>query len=138
MPSEEVKRLNPGVVFGPRGVVAPKPKQRGHGRPKAAALEGGRSGVAVCVEFVCFRKRLLDEGDNLPFSLKPLRDRVAASLGIDDADPRVTWKYHQFLTEHSPCVIVKMELIELCVTKKKSPKPSGMTATLPVLSGGQF
>lgn len=37
----------------------------------------------------------LDEGDNLEGSLKAVRDEVARLLGLDDADPRVTWRYEQ-------------------------------------------
>jgi hypothetical protein len=37
----------------------------------------------------------LDTGDNLPGSLKAVRDEVALWLGIDDADPRVSWAYDQ-------------------------------------------
>ncbi|KPF66103.1 hypothetical protein IP84_16960 [beta proteobacterium AAP99] len=35
------------------------------------------------------------DGDNLQGATKALRDGVADWLGIDDADPRVTWVYAQ-------------------------------------------
>jgi hypothetical protein len=35
------------------------------------------------------------DGDNLQRALKAIRDGVADFLGLDDADPRVTWKYQQ-------------------------------------------
>lgn len=35
------------------------------------------------------------DGDNLQGSLKACRDAVAAWLGVDDADKRVTWIYFQ-------------------------------------------
>jgi len=35
------------------------------------------------------------DGDNLQGSLKAIRDSVAAWLGVDDADSRVTWQYSQ-------------------------------------------
>lgn len=35
------------------------------------------------------------DGDNLQAAFKALRDGVAARLGVDDADPRVTWEYGQ-------------------------------------------
>ena len=38
-------------------------------------------------------KRLDD--DNVRGALKGVRDGVADALGIDDADPRVTWRYEQ-------------------------------------------
>lgn len=39
-------------------------------------------------------RRLLD-GDNLAGGFKAVRDAIAHWLGIDDADPRVTWTYAQ-------------------------------------------
>jgi hypothetical protein len=38
--------------------------------------------------------RALD-GDNLQGALKAVRDGVADALGVNDADPRVTWAYAQ-------------------------------------------
>lgn len=35
------------------------------------------------------------DGDNLQGSLKACRDAVADWLDLDDADPRVTWRYEQ-------------------------------------------
>lgn len=37
----------------------------------------------------------LDEHDNLPGSMKAIVDQVAAWLGLDDRDPRVSWTYDQ-------------------------------------------
>lgn len=37
----------------------------------------------------------LDAHDNLPSSMKNIVDEIAAWLGIDDADPRVSWRYAQ-------------------------------------------
>lgn len=39
-------------------------------------------------------KKFMD-GDGLQASFKNLRDGVADALGVDDADPRVTWCYAQ-------------------------------------------
>lgn len=36
-----------------------------------------------------------DEGDNLEASAKHVRDALAAWLGVNDRDPRVTWKVEQ-------------------------------------------
>ena len=38
--------------------------------------------------------RRLDD-DNLAAGFKALRDGIADRLGVDDADPRVTWRYAQ-------------------------------------------
>lgn len=35
------------------------------------------------------------DGDNLQSGFKALRDGIADRLGIDDKDPRVTWRYRQ-------------------------------------------
>lgn len=35
------------------------------------------------------------DSDNLPVSMKHVRDGIADALGIDDRDPRVTWTYAQ-------------------------------------------
>lgn len=35
------------------------------------------------------------DDDNLIGSLKAVRDGVADALGVDDADPRITWRCHQ-------------------------------------------
>ena len=35
------------------------------------------------------------DGDAVPPALKHVRDAIAAWLGVDDRDPRVTWRYGQ-------------------------------------------
>jgi hypothetical protein len=35
------------------------------------------------------------DSDNLPASLKSVRDQIAALSGVDDADPRIKWEYAQ-------------------------------------------
>lgn len=35
------------------------------------------------------------DSDNLPASLKSVRDQIAALSGVDDADPRINWEYAQ-------------------------------------------
>jgi hypothetical protein len=35
------------------------------------------------------------DSDNLPVSMKHVRDGIADAMGIDDRDPRVTWEYSQ-------------------------------------------
>jgi hypothetical protein len=39
--------------------------------------------------------RALDSHDNLRISCKGVVDGVADALGVDDRDPRVTWRYEQ-------------------------------------------
>lgn len=35
------------------------------------------------------------DGDGLQAALKHVRDGVADAIGVDDADPRITWQYRQ-------------------------------------------
>lgn len=37
----------------------------------------------------------MDEGCGLNAALKPVRDGIADWLTLDDADPRLTWRYAQ-------------------------------------------
>jgi hypothetical protein len=64
----------------------------------------------VRVSFVVFRKRELDR-DNLVGGLKHLRDAVAASLGLDDADHLIAWEYAQIETKGRTGVVVRIESI---------------------------
>lgn len=55
--------------------------------------------------------------DNLAISAKHLRDGIAARLGVDDADPRVEWRYRQDKSpEHEAVVTIQpkrdVEIIE--------------------------
>ncbi|RKG68627.1 hypothetical protein D7V80_11550 [Corallococcus sp. CA054B] len=46
----------------------------------------------------------LDSGDNLPISMKSIRDEVARQLRLDDASPLVRWVYAQAQGESSVLV----------------------------------
>ena len=80
-------------------------------RGEQVAADGPRR-VAVRVHLVQLRRRLLDAHDNLAFAAKPLVDAIAASLGVDDADPRIRWEYAQAKTRGQEGVIVRMEVYE--------------------------
>ena len=51
-----------------------------------------------------YGKGLLDD-DNLAGGFKAVRDEIAAWLGVDDADPRVTWRYAQEKSKTYACRI---------------------------------
>lgn len=53
---------------------------------------------AVTVTLTRLAPGELDD-DNLPPSLKSIRDEIAACLGCDDRDPRITWRYQQQRTK---------------------------------------
>lgn len=91
--------------------VVPKIRQRN----EVPALDGAikeqrqRKGrVAVRVTLILCRHRELDS-DSAIYSLKPLRDAVAASFGLDDADARIAWHYGQQVGPGEQGVIVKIE-----------------------------
>ncbi|NNB91291.1 hypothetical protein [Corallococcus exiguus] len=48
----------------------------------------------------------LDSGDNLPISMKSIRDEVARQLRLDDASPLVRWVYAQ--SQGAPSVLVEL------------------------------
>ncbi len=60
------------------------------------------------VSLVAFRRNLLDR-DAVSFQFKPLTDAVAATLGVDDDDPRVEWEWGQVKTDGEEGVVVKVE-----------------------------
>lgn len=76
-------------------------------------------GPVVAVTFVVFVRRLRDD-DNLIGGLKVLRDAVAFSLGVDDADPRVLWQCRQIETRGRVGMLVRIE--EIGSDRRKSAK----------------
>lgn len=68
-----------------------------------------RSGVEVSVTLIAVRKGKLDD-DNAIASCKHLRDCIARTLGVDDADPRVRWEYGQVIGTRRG-TIVKVEVL---------------------------
>lgn len=108
--SEATKRLNPDVFNRLGGLRAPESKHHTVS-PLVNRNEGttkGPSIVAIRVGFIVLRKRLLDS-DNHVASLKSLRDEIAVTLGIDDADSRITWHYDQLKTTGRQGVVVTIE-----------------------------
>lgn len=76
---------------------------RRHKRAQAhrkAALLVPRAGLPCTVKLIRIGLKLLD-GDNLQAGMKALRDGIADRLGVDDADPRVTWEYAQEQGEYA-------------------------------------
>lgn len=73
----------------------------GHGHEKAGAF-------LMVISLVVFRHRPCDD-DNLQFGCKWLRDSVAATLGLDDADKRIKFQYGQIVTRGKEGVLVTIE-----------------------------
>ena len=81
-------------------------------------LDGGgklrkqsKGSVAVVVTLVAFRHREIDD-DACVYSLVPLRDAIAASVGLDDADKRIKFQYSQVVTRGDAGVLVKIESLK--------------------------
>ena len=63
----------------------------------------------VKITITSLRKRALD-GDNLQGGgAKFLRDAIAASLNLDDADSVIEWKYQQLVTQGPLGTLVQLE-----------------------------
>jgi len=96
------------------GLRTISPNQHGHWLKEAARKKKERQIVmltfkaklkklpSVPVMIVLIREaiRPLDEGDNLPSSFKCIRDAIAkyllgGTMGENDDDPRLVWKYRQ-------------------------------------------
>jgi hypothetical protein len=125
--SKSVRELNPGL-FDPLGAVQnhqPQPPTRTLVRAQPSPQGGGSrmakssdartpAGPRCRVTLTAYRRgsRQLDS-DNLVGGLKPLRDAIAAWLGLDDRDDTVAWEYHQVVTRGGEGVAVKLEVLTL-------------------------
>lgn len=78
-------------------------RAKGH---KKAALIIGKHALPCTVTITRVGPRMMDD-DNLVMSAKFLRDGIAARLGVDDADPRVTWRYAQQIGEYAAIVMIE-------------------------------
>ncbi len=91
----------------------PNPERK---RNTAPALDRGaqtitsrRRSVAIRVSITSVRKRILDN-DNLIAGSKWLRDQIAETLGLDDAEGSgLTFEYSQVLTRGTEGTIVRIE-----------------------------
>ena len=94
----------------PVGAVAPSVSQQAPLRPLEQSIQKrakGKGSVEVVVSLISCRRRELDDDGNVA-SLKPLRDAIAATLGLDDADKRIRFEYSQLETRGEQGVIVKV------------------------------
>ena len=70
----------------------------------------GKGSVEIVVSLITCRRRELDDDGNVA-ALKPLRDAIAESLLLDDADKRIRFQYSQIETRAIQGVIVMIEKI---------------------------
>lgn len=61
----------------------------------ALTLRGKLPAMPFNVLLTRLSPRLLDEGDNLPSSMKAVRDSIAALAGVDDRSDLIRWDYAQ-------------------------------------------
>jgi hypothetical protein len=95
----------------PVGAVAPSVSQQAPLRPLEQGVQvrqKGKGGVEVVVSLVGFRRKELDD-DGFIYACKPLRDAIAATLGLDDGDRRIRFEYSQLETRGEQGVIVKVQ-----------------------------
>lgn len=105
---ESAKRRNPHLA--PVGEVLPAERKQVGLRPLVNRKPVQKSGsTRVVVSLVRYGRGTLDD-DNLQGSFKHLRDCIAASLEIDDADARIRWEYGQIETKGRTGCTVKIEL----------------------------
>lgn len=101
---DRIRRDNP-EYFRPMETKVAKPvasKALVGGSPEQ---EAGAEGLAISIRLIVISKRAMDF-DNIVGSLKPLRDCIAKSLGVDDGDSRLSFEYHQCKTSSQEGVIV--------------------------------
>jgi len=78
---------------------------------RKAALVVPKAELPVTVKLTRIGLKTLD-GDNLQGGLKALRDGIADRLGVDDADPRVTWEYAQERGEYAVRVEISPRTVD--------------------------
>lgn len=108
--SESTIRRNPHLYS-----VCPFPSEVAQPDPAQALDRGGKKreaikdGVEYRVAIIALRKRLADADNNVA-SFKNVQDSIAATLGIDDGDPRIQWEYGQIQTNGEQGLLVKIEM----------------------------
>lgn len=75
-----------------------------------------KTSVGICITLVSFRHKELDD-DNLSTGFKPLRDAIATSLGVDDADKRLLWEVRQVVTKGAEGTQVLMSTFQPTTTR---------------------
>lgn len=94
--SQSTKARNPSLFRGVGAVDTTKPQQ--DSRPaleRQPRRHPSRTRRLACiVTLTRIGKGTLD-GDNLQAAFKPLRDAIANTLELDDADSRIEWQYRQ-------------------------------------------
>lgn len=95
------------------GVRAKKSQRNERGQGEDCGVGADPQSVHYCATIIVRRPRLLDAGDNDRASLKAVRDRIAAALGLpDDKPPGITFDYCQIQSKaKSTTVIIEQKTL---------------------------
>lgn len=110
--NEAFRKRNPEVFGSSVGAVEQPKRERSAGAALERQPKGqhrGKNSVGVVVEIIACRHRLFDD-DNSCAGLKPIRDAIARSLGVDDGDKRIRWCYGQCRTDGDEGTIVRISI----------------------------
>lgn len=127
--SKSVRKANPhlfGYGVGAGKNDQPKPTSVAPLVRRGKTPQVGKGSVGVLVTLIAYRRRLLDDDNNCA-SFKALRDAVARTLGVDDRDGRVVWRYGQVETRGEEGVVVR---IESYLSKGSKTSPSAAASSM--------
>lgn len=104
--SKSFLKLNPDL-----GGLSPQgPKLHCGSQEQDFKLEASARSVEVRIELTAYRRKLLDEHENHPYSFKHLVDIIADYFGVPDNDPRLTWRFYQLKTDGREGCTVRIEV----------------------------
>jgi hypothetical protein len=108
--SDSFKKLNPHLCYSACGLETSKPKSTASQTLVSGdkKRKSGKSRVAVIITLIGVGRTELDS-DNFVAACKPLRDGIAKTLGINDADKRVQWQYGQIYSKGRRGILVTLE-----------------------------
>src|SRR5438132_7023200 len=112
--SESVKRLNPDLFMDRLRVPVRKRGSSSALERESSRAKAGRKGMArdqrvLRISIIGIRRRTLD-ADNFAGACKQLRDCIASSFNLDDAEKIIDWQYAQQQTRGREGIIVVIEL----------------------------
>ena len=109
--SDSVRRRNPHLYGGQVGGLEASHAKRPAVQPleQSKPKQKGRTRRLEIVVTMCVHRRRIIDDDNNVGSLKPLRDAIAESCGLDDGDRRIKFNYTQVPTQGRVGVQVTIE-----------------------------
>lgn len=95
LPLRTVNSLNVREHWAKRAKRAKAEREVAYLMGRGLVREGSYVSVPITVLMTRIAPRMFDEGDNLPASLKHVRDGIADRLGVNDGSDAVKWRYAQ-------------------------------------------